>query len=73
MYTVHWCRYPHGHEEEAMENKYKEFDNLDKAIKFLLGRLHTIKSVNWAGGWIEDEQGKWVYVIDYCGEINNAE
>lgn len=62
-YTVTWQRYPHGIEGEAMDCNRRDFDDIEKAIKFLHGRLNHIKSINWAGGYIEDENGKDLYCI----------
>ena len=70
-YTVNWCRYPHGIEGEAMVCHSREFCNLDTAKKFLRNRLHAIKSINWAGGWIEDEHCNWLYSIDDEGNIDD--
>ena len=64
-YTVFWFRYPHGIEGEAMDCNTKEFTDAEKAIQFLRGRLMRIKSLNWAGGYVqEDETGKELYSID---------
>lgn len=68
MYTVTWHRYPHGIEGEEMDCNWREFDDIEKAIRFLHGRVKLIKSVNWAGGYIEDENCKELYAIYDSGE-----
>lgn len=74
MYTVYWYRYPHGMENEAMTANWRDFDSLEKAINFLNGRVKLIKSINWAGGHVEDENRNWLYEIDYEGnEEDNRE
>ena len=74
MYTVYWYRYPHGMEDEAMTANWRDFDSLEKAINFLDGRAKLIKSINWAGGHVEDENRKWLYEIDWEGnEEDNRE
>ena len=74
MYTVYWYRYPHGMDDEAMTANWRDFDSLEKAINFLDGRAKLIKSINWAGGHVEDENRKWLYEIDWEGnEEDNRE
>ena len=74
MYTVYWYRYHHGKEDEAMTANWRDFDSLEKAINFLDGRAKLIKSINWAGGHVEDENRNWLYEIDWEGnEEDNRE
>lgn len=71
-YTVAWCRYPHGIKGEAVSVKTREFSDLEKAINFLLGRLEKIKSVNWAGGYIDSDESDeldMIYSITEEGTI----
>ncbi len=69
MYTVVWYRYPHGIEGEGMDSKWREFDDLNKAMNFLDGRYDRIRGIYWAGGYVEDENGKWVYEINNNGGV----
>lgn len=64
MYTVYWHRYPNGNEGESMTCNYKNFDIKEKAIEFLNKKAKLIKSINWAGGYVEDSQYNTVYEIE---------
>lgn len=68
-YDVKWFRYPHGIEGEEMIANWREFDSFSKALAFLEKRVAVIRSINWAGGHIEDEKGNWIYDITDCGEV----
>ena len=69
MYTVYWFRYPHGIEGEEMICKYRDFDNLEKALNFLKNRIKLISSLYWAGGDITDEEGKQLYSATDEGKL----
>jgi len=67
--------YPHGIEGEAMNCTFKEFDSIDKAIKY--AHRYT-KGLRFAGVQIEDEAGNIVYeitsdqeTIDYRQEVES--
>lgn len=60
MYNTTRYFYPHGIEGEAMECTYKEFDTIEKAIKY--ANRYT-KGLRFAGVQIEDENGNIVYEI----------
>ena len=60
MYTTTRFFYPHGIEGEEMDNTVKEFETIEKAIKYA-HRYNT--GVRFAGLQIEDENGKLVYEI----------
>ena len=62
-FCVTWFRYPHGIEGESMESNSREFSTFESARKFLEKRTDVIKGVNWAGGYIEDQNGKMLYDI----------
>lgn len=62
-FCVTWFRYPHGIEGENMESNSREFSIFESARKFLEKRMDVIKGVNWAGGYIEDQNGKMLYDI----------
>lgn len=66
-YTVTWYRYPHGDEGEEMDSNSREFTSFEKALKFLEGRVRLIKSTHWGGGYIEDDNCKLLYDVDYEG------
>lgn len=74
MYSTIRFFYPHGIEGEAMDNTTKEFDNIDKAIKY----CHRYnKGLRFAGVQIESENGTLLYEItsdndmyDYRGNYN---
>lgn len=68
-YDVKWFRYPHGIEGEEMIANRREFDSFPKALAFLEKRVEIIRSINWAGGHIEDVKGNWIYDITDCGEV----
>jgi septation ring formation regulator EzrA len=60
MYITTRFYYPHGIEGEEMKTTVKEFDTIEKAIKY----AHRYNSgVRFAGIQIEDENGKLVYEI----------
>ena len=46
-----------------MTCKWKIFDNLEVAIKFLKNKSKAIKSTYWAGGYVEDEKCNIIYEI----------
>lgn len=71
IYTVTWFRYPHGIEGECMDCKSREFDSLEKAIAFLHRRCEIIMSINWAGGYVEDERGREIYTIFDDGSVED--
>jgi len=73
MYNVVWFRYPHGIEGEAMDAKWREFDDKGKAIDFLAKRVKLISSINWAGGQVEDNNGVWIYEVDDGGDVMQKE
>lgn len=60
MYITTRFFYPHGIEGEAMDNTVKEFDTIEKAIKYA-HRYNT--GVRFAGIQIESEDGKLLYEI----------
>jgi hypothetical protein len=69
MITVHWFRYPHGIEGEAMKGDFKSFENSEKAIDFLHKKVKRIKGINWAGGYVEDEELELLYEITSDCEV----
>lgn len=69
---VYWHRYPHGVQGEEMTACCREFDSLKEAIAFLEKRFYRIKSINWAGGYIEDNNGNWIYDITDCGDVSDS-
>ena len=62
-YTVTWYRYPNGNEEEAMDSKCRDFDNIEKAVAFARHRAEIIRGIYWAGAFVEDEDGKEILNI----------
>lgn len=65
FHTTRWY-YPHGVEGEDMEITNKEFDDIEKAIKY----AHRYnKGTRFAGIEIEDEEGNMVYEITSNGDI----
>ena len=46
-----------------MESNSREFSTFESARKFLEKRTDVINGVNWAGGYIEDQNGKMLYDI----------
>lgn len=71
IYTAFWNRYPHGIEGEEMATSYKFFADAQKAIDFLNGRHEKIKSVNWAGGYVTDNEQNTIYQIWSDGEAED--
>lgn len=65
FYTTRWY-YPHGIEGENMQITDKEFDDIEKALKY----AHRYnKGIRFAGIEIEDEKGNMVYEITSDGDI----
>lgn len=60
MYTVTRSYYPHGVEGECMENNTKDFEDIEKAIKYA---HRYAKGTRFAGVRVEDEKGKLLYEI----------
>jgi hypothetical protein len=60
MYTTTRFFYPHGIEGEEMDNTIKEFDTIEKAVKY--AHRYSV-GVRFAGVQIEDENGKLIYEI----------
>lgn len=52
--------YPNGIEGEAMDCTFKEFSEIEKAIKYA---HRYAKGIKFAGVQIEDESGKILYEI----------
>lgn len=72
IYTATWHRYPHGIEGEEMTSNSRDFDCFVNALNFLTKRVEIIKGINWAGGYIEDENGNWLYeILDDGSHIDN--
>ena len=72
IYTATWHRYPHGIEGEEMTSCSRDFDCFVNALNFLTKRVEIIKGINWAGGYIEDENGNWLYeILDDGSHIDN--
>lgn len=66
MFTTIRHFYPHGIEGEAMDCTYKEFDSIEKAIKY--AHRYT-KGLRFAGIQIEDNNGNLVYEITSDQEV----
>ena len=66
MYNTIRFFYPRGIEGEAMDYTYKEFDTIDKAIKY--AHRYT-NGLRFAGLQIEDENGKLIYEITSDQEV----
>lgn len=66
MYNTNRFFYPKGIEGEAMDCTYKEFDTIEKAIKY--AHRYT-KGLRFAGLQIEDNNGKLVYEITSDNEV----
>ena len=60
MYSTTRHFYPRGIEGEAMDCTFKEFDTIEKAIKYA---HRYAKGLRFAGVQIEDETGKTLYEI----------
>ena len=58
--------YPHGIEGEAMDCTFKEFNTIEKAIKYA---DRYAKGLRFAGVQIEDETGNTVYEITSDFEV----
>ena len=59
-YTTTRFYYPHGIEGESMKTTVKEFDTLEKAIKYA---QRYAKGIRFAGLWIENQSLELVYEI----------
>lgn len=59
-YTTTRFYYPHGIEGESMKTTVKEFDTLEKAIKY---SQRYAKGIRFAGLWIENQSLELVYEI----------
>jgi len=66
MFTTIRHFYPRGIEGEAMDCTCKEFETIDKAIKYA---NRYAKGLRFAGLQIEDEAGNMVYEITSDFEI----
>ena len=60
--------YPHGIEGEAMQCTFKDFEDVNKAIKYC---NRYAKGLRFAGVRIEDEKGNTVYEITSDFEVLN--
>ncbi|MBU3173382.1 hypothetical protein [Clostridium estertheticum] len=68
MYTT--CRqfYPNGIEGESMECTWKEFSNIEKAIKYC---YRYSKGIRFARVTIEDETGNELYELLADGQVTD--
>lgn len=66
MYSTTRHFYPNGIEGEAMDCTFKEFDNIDKAIKYA---DRYAKGLRFAGVTVEDETGNIIYQITSDFEV----
>lgn len=66
MYTTTRFFYPHGIEGESMDCTFKEFETLEKAIKYA-NRYTT--GIRFAGVQVEDVNGKLIYEITASQDI----
>jgi uncharacterized membrane protein YkoI len=66
MFTTTRHFYPHGAEGEAMDCTFKEFNDIEKAIKYA---HRYAKGLRFAGIQIEDESGNIVYEITSDFEV----
>ncbi len=60
--------YPHGIEGESMNCTFKEFDTIEKAIKYC---HRYAKGIRFAGVQVEDEEGFLLYEITSDGDITD--
>jgi uncharacterized membrane protein YkoI len=60
MFTTTRNFYPHGIEGERMDCTFKEFNTIEKAIKYA---HRYAKGLRFAGVQIDDENGNLVYEI----------
>jgi hypothetical protein len=66
MFTTTRFFYPNGIEGESMDCTYKEFDTIEKAIKY----CHRYnKGVRFAGVQVEDENGNLLYEITSGNDV----
>jgi hypothetical protein len=60
--------YPNGIEGESMSCTFKEFDTIEKAIKYC---HRYAKGIRFAGVQVEDEEGFLLYEITSDGDITD--
>jgi hypothetical protein len=60
--------YPNGIEGESMNCTFKEFDTIEKAIKYC---YRYSKGIRFAGVQVEDEEGFLLYEITSDGDITD--
>lgn len=58
--------YPHKDEGEEMDYTIKEFDTIEKAIKYC---HRYAKGIRFAGVQLEDEEGYLLYEITSGGDV----
>ena len=66
MYTTTRFYYPNGIEGESMKTTTKEFETLEKAIKYC---NRYAKGVRFVGVQVENKKGKTVYELTSDGEV----
>lgn len=66
MFTATRFFYPHGIEGESMDNTVKEFDDIEKAIKYA---HRYAKGIRFAGVQIESEDGTLLYEITSASDV----
>ncbi len=66
MFTTTRYFYPHGIEGESMDCTWKEFDTIEKAIKYCHRYTNGLR---FAGVQIEDEEGNLLYEITSDQEL----
>lgn len=66
MFTTTRSFYPNGTEGESMKCTFKEFDTIEKAIKY----CHRYsKGIRFAGVQLEDEKGDLLYEITSSNDV----
>lgn len=60
MYSTTRYYYPNGIEGESMQCTFKDFDDIDKAIKYC---HRYAKGLRFAGVKVEDEKGNAIFEI----------
>ena len=68
-FTAVWYGYPNGREEESMHVQFKDFNDIDSAIRFLQMKAEKTRGAHWAGAQIEDVDSDVVYEITSDYEV----
>ena len=68
-FTAVWYRYPDGRERQSMHAQFRDFKDVDSAIKFLHMKAERTRGIYWAGAQIEDVDGDVVYEITSNYEV----